>query len=70
MSSGINDVKRRDIVVRRELGLLRREMARQERQGGLHDKWCACWRCIGRLQAWIINTRLGREAWSDEHDSE
>lgn len=49
-----------------ELRLLRAEIERQDRQGGLHDRWCACWRCIGRLQAYIINTRLGRETWEDD----
>jgi hypothetical protein len=69
MSSGMhNDAKRmrRDILVGRELELLRQEIARQDRHAGLHNKWCACWRCIGRLQAYVINTRLGRETWEDE----
>ncbi len=52
--------------VAQELRLLRRTIARQESEFGPHGKWCACWRCIGRLQAWVINTRLGRETWEDE----
>ncbi len=45
--------------VKQELRLLHEEMARQERQEwkwGDHDKDCACWRCIGELQAYVMET--------------
>jgi hypothetical protein len=25
--------------------------------GDEHGKYCACWQCIGRLQAWVVRTR-------------
>jgi hypothetical protein len=46
-----------------ELRLLREEIAHQNKVAisDKHSRWCACWRCIGRLQAWVIETRRGDE---------
>ena len=32
-----------------------------------HGKGCACWQCIGRLQAWIVRTR--RAADDSDHNT-
>jgi len=49
------------------LRLFRAEIERQNivAISDKHDKYCACWCCIGRLQAWIIETRRPREEETD-----
>lgn len=37
-------------------------------KGEVHGRDCACWQCIGRLQAWIVRSwkeRLEREGVED-----
>ncbi len=51
-----------------ELKLLHREMQRQERlDWRYHDSDCACWECIGRLQANVVQAYV-RRMMSHEQD--
>lgn len=46
---------------RRELELLRKEIERQDNLNPLnHCKGCACWSCIGRLQASVVQAFVRR----------
>jgi hypothetical protein len=57
------DAKReiRGLIQQRELKLLHREMQRQERLSVAdHDSNCACWGCIGRLQASVVQAYVRR----------
>jgi hypothetical protein len=52
---------RRDLINQRELELFHREMARQDNlDGWSHDSGCACWTCIGRLQASVVQAYVRR----------
>lgn len=33
------------------------EFAAEVRRSDVHHKGCACWQCIGRLQAWVLRTQ-------------
>jgi hypothetical protein len=60
-NSGRISAFRRDLINQRELELLRREIARQNALDiGGHDSDCACWACIGRLQASVVQAYLRR----------
>jgi hypothetical protein len=60
-NSGRPPAFRRDLINQRELELLHREMARQDNLDSWgHDSGCACWTCIGRLQASVVQAYVRR----------
>lgn len=51
----------RSAMIRRELWLLRKEIERQDAlDWSSHHRDCACWECIGRLQANVVQSYVRR----------
>jgi hypothetical protein len=60
-NSGRTRGYQRDRMIEEELKLLREEVARQDKlDAWSHDSDCACWACIGRLQASVVQAYVRR----------